>query len=357
LLDASVGDHRDAQLVGDLGDVHDGRHLRHAHARDDARRADGAGTDPDLDGVGAGVDQRPGGLARGDVAGDHVDLVAGLDLLDGLDDVLRVPVRRVDADDIDVGRDQCLDAVVVVDADSGPDAQAPAMVARRPRVLLDTVDVAHRDQARQLAPGVDQQQLLDLPLLEDLLGLFELGVGRTGDEVRLGHHGADLGVVVGQELQIAPRQDADQLLALDDGDAADVLLLHQLLGPADRIVRRERDRIADHAMLAALDLGDLPLLGLDAEILVDDPDAAFLRQRDGQRRLGHGVHGCRDDGDIDLDVPGQGGARVRLARHEVALGGDQQDVIKRNPFRDDFCTVHEPLQQGLLSSLSLDAGV
>ena len=50
--------------------LHDRGELRHADAGDDARRADRAGADADLDRVGAGVDQRLGRLGGGDVAGD-----------------------------------------------------------------------------------------------------------------------------------------------------------------------------------------------------------------------------------------------------------------------------------------------
>ena len=55
-----------------LDGVHDGGELRHADAGDDARGADRARPDADLDGVGAGVDQRPGAVARRDVAGDDL---------------------------------------------------------------------------------------------------------------------------------------------------------------------------------------------------------------------------------------------------------------------------------------------
>ena len=50
---------------GDSGD------LRHARAGNHARGADGAGADADLDGVGAGIDQRQRALVGGDVAGDQ----------------------------------------------------------------------------------------------------------------------------------------------------------------------------------------------------------------------------------------------------------------------------------------------
>ena len=56
--DAAVGDQRHAGAFERRGDVRDGGDLRHADACDDARRADGAGADADLDAVGTGFDER-----------------------------------------------------------------------------------------------------------------------------------------------------------------------------------------------------------------------------------------------------------------------------------------------------------
>ena len=332
-------------LAADLGTVHDGGDLGHAHAGDDAGGADGAGPDADLDRVGAGVDQVPGGVGRGDVAGDDVDLEALLDLLDRVDDVLRVAVGGIDADDIDIRCDQGFDPLVLVHADGGSDPQPAAAVPGGLRVLLDAVDIPHRDQAGQFALAVDQQQLLDLVVPEDALGLFETGAGRAGDQVGLGHDGADLDIEILEELQIAPGEDADELLALDDRDARDVLLAHQFLGPADGLLGREGDRVEDDAVLGPLDLGDLPPLGLDGEVLVDDADAAFLGQGDGQGGLGDRIHGRRDDRDVDRDVFREPGAGVRLVGHEIALARDQEDIIECNAFGDNLAAVHWRLQQ------------
>ena len=54
------------------GDVGDRRDLRHADAGDDARGADRARADADLDRIGARADQIQRRLARHDVAGDDL---------------------------------------------------------------------------------------------------------------------------------------------------------------------------------------------------------------------------------------------------------------------------------------------
>ena len=70
---AAVGDQRHAAARDRLGDRVDRHDLRHADAGDDARGADRARADADLDRVGAGLDQRLRRRAGGDVAADHVD--------------------------------------------------------------------------------------------------------------------------------------------------------------------------------------------------------------------------------------------------------------------------------------------
>ena len=58
VADAAVGDARHARALEGFGDGRHGRDLRNADAGDDARRADRAGADADLDAVGARVDER-----------------------------------------------------------------------------------------------------------------------------------------------------------------------------------------------------------------------------------------------------------------------------------------------------------
>jgi hypothetical protein len=62
IFDAAVGDHRHVGFLRGLDRIHDRGELRHADAGDDARGADRARADADLDRVGAGIDQRLGAL-------------------------------------------------------------------------------------------------------------------------------------------------------------------------------------------------------------------------------------------------------------------------------------------------------
>ncbi len=155
---ALVALRRSAHVV-DRGD------LRDADAGDDARRADRAGPDPDLDRVRARVDQRlapprpwrccprrPRPSTASLIRAHHLDHAA------------RVAVRRVDDEHVDAGVDERLRALERVgpDADRGADAQPALLVLRRLRELDLLLDVLDRDQAAQPAVAVDDRQLLDL---------------------------------------------------------------------------------------------------------------------------------------------------------------------------------------------------
>ena len=189
-LDAAVGDERDLRAAGRLGALADGVDLRNAGAGDDARRADRAGADADLDGVGAALDEVAGALLGGDVAGD--DRRRGKALaheLQGVEDALAVAVRGVEHEDVDLGADELPRAVedVLGDADGGAHAQAPEPVLGGVGVLDRLLDVLDGDEALEVAGAVHDQELLDAVLVEELLGLLERRADGRRDEVLLRH--------------------------------------------------------------------------------------------------------------------------------------------------------------------------
>ena len=168
-----------------------------------------------------------------------------------------------------------------------PRAAAPA----RPcsvGVLHHLLDVLDGDQAAQVALRVDHQQLLDLVLVQQRLGLLERGALGDGDQVLLGHQLGDRLVELGLPAQVAVGEDAHELAVIvGHRHAGDLEVRHQLEGGADRLVGAHRHRVDDHPRLGALDAVDLGRLRLDRHVLVDDADAALLRQRDREARLGH----------------------------------------------------------------------
>ena len=161
------------------GDVVDRRDLRHADAGDDARGADRAGTDADLHGVGAGLDQRQRGLAGGDVAADHVDAADSCCLTQRTRSSTPAlwPWAVSTTIDVDAGLDQQLDALfgALADADGGADAQLAVRVARGVGEAGLLGDVLDGHQAAQLERVVDDQHALELVLVHQRLAVFERG--------------------------------------------------------------------------------------------------------------------------------------------------------------------------------------
>ena len=68
---------------------------------------------------------------------------------------------------------------------------------------------------------------------------------------------------------------------------------------------------------------------------MDDADAAFLRDRDGEPRLGDGVHRGGDERDVQADGARELRLEVDLARQNLRVGGHQQDVVEGECFVDD----------------------
>ena len=124
------------------------------------------GPDPDLHRIRPDGDQRLDGLARGDVPRDHVDRLLGLDLLDDVEDALRVAVRRVDDEHVGTGVDErgCPLERIRPDTDGRADPEPAAFVLRRERVRLALRDVLDGDQAAEPAGVIDDRQLLDAML-------------------------------------------------------------------------------------------------------------------------------------------------------------------------------------------------
>ena len=132
---------------------------------DDARRADRPGADADLDGVDAEVDERLGRFAGRDVAGDEIHVrILPPDPPHHVEHALRVAVRGVDDEHVDVRRDERLGALerVLADADRRADAQPAEAVLAGVRVLDHLLDVLDGDQPLQHVAVVDDEQLLDL---------------------------------------------------------------------------------------------------------------------------------------------------------------------------------------------------
>ena len=79
----------------------------------------------------------------------------------------------------------------------------------------------------------------------------------------------------------------------------------------------------------------LARLGLDAHVLVDDADAAFLRDRDREARFGDRVHGGGQDRQIETDRAGELRAQIGVARQEIGVRRDQEHVVEGECFLEN----------------------
>ena len=161
--------------------------------------------------------------------------------------------------------------------------------------------------------------------MQNRLGFLERGAHGDGDEVFLGHHVFDGQVVAGFKAQVAIGENPDQFSVFRDGNAGDAIALHDVERVGNFLLGIDGHGIDDHAAFRALHAVHFFGLPLDGHVAVNDADAALLRERDGQVRFGHRIHGGADHGNIQADVAGEPGARIGLGRDDVAARGQQQE--------------------------------
>ena len=95
------------------------------------------------------------------------------------------------------------------DRRGGGDQQPPVVVLGGVRVQHRLLDVLEGQQPGQPPAVVDDEQLLDLPLLQHPLGLAEIGRLAQHREVLARHHRRDRRAVVAGEAHVAVGDDAD----------------------------------------------------------------------------------------------------------------------------------------------------
>ena len=165
--------------------------------------------------------------------------------------------------------------------------------------ILDPLeDVLVGDQPLEVELLVDDQDLLDLVLVEELLGLLERRPDGDGDEL-LGHDLFDGQVRPGLEADVPVGQDADQLVGSSVIGRPEIRYFCMTsLGLVDLVRGPHADGVVDHAALVALDLVHLLGLGFDRHVAVDDARCRPAGPGRWPSRLGDGVHGRADDGDV-----------------------------------------------------------
>ena len=295
---------------------------------------------PTLTAVDARVDQRLRRLGRHDVAGDELQPGMRLaDALDRRDHAARMAVRGVDDHEVHARRHELGDAIERVrrGADRGADPQPSVLVLAGAREVARLLDVLDRDHAAQAAVAVHDQDLLDAVPVQQQQDLLARRVLAHGHELLARRH--DLRhrqVELLLEADVAVRDDADHLVAVRrHRQAGDALGAGQRDDLADGRVRTHGDRVLDDAALVLLDAADLARLVGGRHVLVDDADAAFLRDRDREAGLGDRVHRRGHERQVEADAAGEARRQVHFARQHVRVRRDEQDVVEGECFLDD----------------------
>ena len=314
--------------------------LRHAEAGRHARRATAAGADADLDPVHAALEQKPGALGGTDVAGDQLDVAEPLaHLPDRAIHHDRMTMRDVDDQDVDARLDQLRGAleIIALRTDRGADQETTLLVAGGERESPLLQQVAGGDQPDQLAAGTHERQLLDLALHHHALGFFRGdGAGVHDQALERRHAIGHARPGARHESKIPLGQEAlEPAVAVDDDEGADSRPRHHRRRLFDRGVRRDAVRIADDAVLGALDDLDLADLRLDvagAEPAIDYAKAPLLGLDDGHRRSRDGVHVGRDNRALQRDVLRDATRQInrrRVASIEDAHLRRQEKIVER----------------------------
>ena len=164
--------------------------MRNSGARYDARSADRARADTDLDRISAGIDQRLRAFPGRDIAGDDLHGVGEpLDAIDRFQHPRGMAVRGIDHDHIDAGVDQPLGALVTALADRGRrrHPQASLRILAGERMGNRLLHVLDRDQPDAAVLFVDHQKLFDAVLVQHPLGLLLADTFAHRDQVFMRH--------------------------------------------------------------------------------------------------------------------------------------------------------------------------
>ncbi len=249
----------------------------------------------------------------------------------GVEHTTAVGMGRVENEEVHLGPHQGRGPLQVVarGTHGGTHPQPAKLVLAGHGVLDGLLDVLDRDQPLEVAGAVDHEDLLDAVLVELGLGLLQGRPLGHGDQVFLGHQLADRLVQLFLETEVAVGEDADQVpFGIGHRHSGDLVAGHHVQSFADALVGPHGDRVDDHSGLTALHPVHFLGLGLDREVLVNDADPAFLGQGDRQPRRGDGVHGRREDGDVQVDSAADLGPEVDLVRVHLGEARKDRDVVE-----------------------------
>ena len=293
--------------------------------------ADGAAADTDLHEVGAAVGQEAEALAVHHVAGAHLHgvAIAAANPVQGALLPLGIALGGIDHQHIHAGLYQSGHPLLIVPGvDAGAHHIALLGVQQLQGVALVGVIVLAEHEGHQMTVCRDDGQRVELVVPDDVVGAFQAGALRGGDDLLHrrheglhpggGVHAADPVIPAGHKAQ--QLAGAGAVVGDSHGGVAGALFQRQHVcqGVANAQVGIAGDEaglvifhLAHHLRLLLNGLGD-----------IDEGDAALPGQGDAHVLAGDGLHDGGDHG----DVHGQGaGLTLAVADHrrlQRDVGGD-----------------------------------
>ena len=348
---AAVGNHRNATAFQGFGYVVHGRQLRHAHAGDNARRANRTRADAHFHRVCTRRRQIARRCRCGNVATDNLHF--GEVLLHpshAVNHTLAVAVRRIDHNHVHTSFHQSLHALFCVRAraDRRTHAQTAFFVFVRIGKLGVFNDVFYRNQAFELVFLVQHQHALDFVFVHHFARFLNTGADRNGNQFFARRHDGGHGQIQTRfKTQIAVGHDADNLAVLHHRQPRHFAFALRTLRQqfANEFVGRHGHGVFHNAAFVAFHLAHCQSLLLGRHIFVDDADAAFLRHGNRQTRLGNRVHGSGQQRQVQCDFLGERSFERDIAGENLGMSRDEQNVVERiaffdnTHFGDTFCWV------------------
>jgi hypothetical protein len=165
-----------------------------------------------------------------------------------------------------------------------------------------------KDQALESPLIIDKRQFLDLVPRQQPHRVVATDSHWTGDQWHRSHHLSHRPCRVCLKAHIAVGDQTEQPhVAVHHGNARDVIAGAHCVCLTDGGIRRDRDRLVDHAGLGALDHIHLVRLILNREIAVDDAEPTLPGNGDRHSSLGHSVHRRGDQRNFHSDALGDAG--------------------------------------------------
>ena len=320
--------------------------MRYADASNDPRRADGTGTDANFQRIGASVDQSLGRTRSGDVTDHNLLIGPGfLHAANHVDHVLRMTVCGIDDQQVDPCFGERLGPIHTPGphANSSATDQAALTVLAGVGIVDAFLDVLDGDQATEVAFVIHDQQFFDAMLVQFDGGIVEGCATGHRDQILAGHELAHQTRRVFHKTQVAVGQNTHEFFALGHRHTADPILCHECESITDGFVRPHGDRVGDHARLAAFHPQHMLGLDLGREILVDDTNAALASHRHGHGRLGHRVHGCREQRNIEFNASAQLRSHINVGGCDFGIVRQHEDVVEGQRLGESVG--HDPTSQ------------